>query len=85
MKITKKIISVLLAFVMTLGMMIPAFALLPDASASEGDVEEIVIVPVEFKDVLSLDGKYVVEDPNGIIENLDVTSRRAWCVCSWVS
>ena len=73
MKITKKIISVLLAFVMTLGMMIPAFALLPDASASEGNLEEIVIVPVEFKDVLSLDGKYVVEDPNGIIENLDVT------------
>ena len=78
MKITKKIISILLALTMTLGMMIPAFALLPDSSESEGNASETVIVPVEFKDILSLDGKFELDDPNGIVKDFQVDYPTEW-------
>ena len=78
MKITKKIISILLALTMTLGMMIPAFALLPDSSESEGNASETVIVPVEFKDILSLDGKFELDDPNGIVKDFKVEYPTEW-------
>jgi hypothetical protein len=63
---------------MTLGMMIPAFALLPDSLESEGNASETVIVPVEFKDILSLDGKFELDDPNGIVKDLKVEYPTEW-------
>ena len=75
MKITKKIISVLLALVLTLGLAIPALAM-TGSSESAGEPGKTVDVPFEFATLYSIDGSYTVDDPDGIVEKItyDVTA-----------
>ncbi len=71
MKITKKIISVLLALVLTLGFAIPAFAA-TGSSESVGEPGKTVQIPFEFATLYSIDGSYTLDDPYGIVEKVTV-------------
>lgn len=73
MKITKKIISVLLTLVLTLGLAIPAFAQ-TGSSESAGEPGQTVTVPFSFTGIKAIQGHVTLSDPNNIVVDGSMTA-----------
>ena len=68
MKISKKFLAIMVAVLLLTTMVTPAVAATADTSAEAG---ENVIVYFNYDGIYSIDGKFSVNDPTGIISSVD--------------